>query len=234
MRPIVALGRRIWFLVSIFWSCTTLRCRCSPITIVTHVGTHQDFYVRDFRPKPFMPQTHAANPQLSANKFHHQHRHGFPFNQPALPAIVYLITSLDANHEPHWSPSPVCLPNSVSRQPLARHFTTKIGWYAIFLGLTKWTDLGWYRKTGFLNYVQLHAEDFDGTWCLEVEVFLSHLDRRTSPAPAKSTPAPGAFAHAPPSSNLLLEGSKSLSQLNHDVFLSTVNLFYRLNICSSC
>lgn len=120
--------------------------RPEDLILVTHVGTHQDFYVRDFRPKPFMPQTHAANPQLSANKFHHQHRHGFPFNQPALPAIVYLITSLDANHEPHWSPSPVCLPNSVSRQPLARHFTTKIGW-----------------KTGFLNYVQLHAEDFDGT-----------------------------------------------------------------------
>ncbi|KAG1865953.1 hypothetical protein F4604DRAFT_1585898 [Suillus subluteus] len=133
--------------------------RPEDLILVTHVGTHQDFYVRDFRSKPFIPQTHAANPQFTANQFHHQHRHGFhqppgfgfqnhgvPFNQPALPAIVYLLTSLDANHEPHWSPSPVCLPNGVSRQPLARHFTTKIGW-----------------KTGFLNYVQLHAEDFAGT-----------------------------------------------------------------------
>ncbi|KAG2035504.1 hypothetical protein BDR03DRAFT_962428 [Suillus americanus] len=133
--------------------------RPEDLILVTHVGTHQDFYVRDFRSKPFIPQTHAANPQFAADQFHHQHRHGFhqpsgfgfqnhgvPFNQPALPAIVYLLTSLDANHEPHWSPSPVCLPNGVSHQPLARHFTTKIGW-----------------KTGFLNYVQLHAEDFDDT-----------------------------------------------------------------------
>ncbi|KAG1728218.1 hypothetical protein EDB19DRAFT_1747770 [Suillus lakei] len=130
--------------------------RPEDLILVTHVGTHQDFYVRDFRPKSFMPQT--ANPRFAANQFHHQQRHGFhqppgfgfqnhgiPFNQPTLPTIVYLLTSLDANHEPHWSPSPVCL-KGVSRQPLARHFTTKIGW-----------------KTGFLNYVQLHAEDFDGT-----------------------------------------------------------------------
>ncbi|KAG2107712.1 uncharacterized protein F5147DRAFT_577531 [Suillus discolor] len=128
------------------------------LILVTHVGTHQDFYVRDFRSKTIMPQTHVANPRFAANQFHHQGRHGFhqppgfgfqnhgvPFNQPALPAIVYLLTSLDANHEPHWSPSPVCLPK-MSRQPLARHFTTKVG-----------------RKTGFLNYVQLHAEDFDST-----------------------------------------------------------------------
>lgn len=129
------------------------------LILVTHVGTHQDFYVKDFRSKPFMSQTHTPNPRFAANQFHHQHRHGFhqppgfgfqnhgvPFSQPALPAIVYLLTSLDANHEPHWSPSPVCLPKGVTRQPIAQHFTTKIGW-----------------KTGFLNYVQLHAEDFDGT-----------------------------------------------------------------------
>ncbi|KAG2352208.1 hypothetical protein BDR07DRAFT_1616021 [Suillus spraguei] len=131
--------------------------RPEDLILVTHVGTYQDFFVKDFRPKPFMPQTHAPNPRFAANQFHHQHLHGFhqpsgfglqnhvPFNQPALPAIVYLLTSLDANHDPHWSPSPVCLPKGVPRQPLARHFTTKIGW-----------------KTGFLNYVQLHAEDFDG------------------------------------------------------------------------
>ncbi|KAG1803173.1 uncharacterized protein BJ212DRAFT_1449933 [Suillus subaureus] len=116
--------------------------RPEDLILVTHVGTHQDFYVRDFRSKPFMTQTHAANPRFAANQFHHQHRHGFTSHQ----AWVYLLTSLDADHEPHWSPSPVCLPNGVSRQPLAQHFTTKIGW-----------------KTGFLNYVQLHAEDFAGT-----------------------------------------------------------------------
>lgn len=132
--------------------------RPEDLILVTHVGTRQDFYVRDFRPKPLMSQTLTANPRVAANQFH-QHRHGFhqpqgfgfqnqgvPFNQPALPAIAYLLTSLDANHEPHWSPSPVCLPKGMSRQPLAQHFTTKIGW-----------------KTGFLNYVQLHAEDFDST-----------------------------------------------------------------------
>ncbi|KAG2143431.1 uncharacterized protein EDB93DRAFT_1156157 [Suillus bovinus] len=130
--------------------------RPEDLILVTHVGTHQDFYVRDFRSKPLMLQTHGANLRFTSNQSHHQNRHGFhqppgfgfqnhsvPFNQPVLPAIVYLFTSLDANHDPHWSPSPVCLPKGVSRQPLARHFTTKIGW-----------------KTGFLNYVQLHAEDF--------------------------------------------------------------------------
>ncbi|OAX35033.1 hypothetical protein K503DRAFT_830922 [Rhizopogon vinicolor AM-OR11-026] len=133
--------------------------RPDELILVTHVGTHQDFYVNDFRPKPFTPHAHSANPRFAANQSHQQQMHGFrqspgfgfqnhgvPFHQPVLPTIVYLFTSLDPNHEPHWSPSPVCLPKGIPRQPLARDFTTKIGW-----------------KTGFLHYVQLLAEDFDNT-----------------------------------------------------------------------
>ncbi|KAG1728864.1 uncharacterized protein EDB91DRAFT_1060284 [Suillus paluster] len=141
--------------------------RPEQLILVTHVGTHQDFYVNDFRPKPFVPSARAVDPRFAPNQFHHQQMHGFhqpsgfgqnhglPFNQPALPTIVYLFTSLDPNHKPHWSSSPVCLPKSVSSEPLARHFTTKVGWWVKPPGL--------WKKTGFLNYVQLHAEDFDST-----------------------------------------------------------------------
>ncbi|KAJ8580996.1 hypothetical protein M405DRAFT_869063 [Rhizopogon salebrosus TDB-379] len=135
--------------------------RPEELILVTHVGTHQDFYVNDFRPKPLMPHARAshASPRFAANQFHQQQMHGFhqppgfgfqnhgvPFHQPALPTIVYLFTSLHPDHEPHWSSSPMCLPKGVPRQPLGRDFTTKIGW-----------------KTGFLHYVQLLAEDFDTT-----------------------------------------------------------------------
>ncbi|KIJ18169.1 hypothetical protein PAXINDRAFT_154070 [Paxillus involutus ATCC 200175] len=58
--------------------------------------------------------------------------------------LVYLFTSLSPSHEPYWSSSPMCALPGADRLPLDRHFTYKIGY-----------------KTGFLNYVQLHAEDFE-------------------------------------------------------------------------
>ena len=79
----------------------------------------------------------------------------------ALPTMTYLFTSLDPRHEPFWSPSPVCLPSGTSREPLGRDFVTKIEWYVnpwiIEIELT----FGLYRKTGYLHYVQLLAEDFE-------------------------------------------------------------------------
>ncbi|KIJ60481.1 hypothetical protein HYDPIDRAFT_98697 [Hydnomerulius pinastri MD-312] len=115
------------------------------LILVTHAGTHQDFYIHDFRPPP-LPFGGGNNrqlipdPRFAANPFHHQQTHGFhqprsggfgfgnPFNQPMIPSIVYLFTSLDAGHEPHWSSSPVFVPSGAGeRPPLDRHFSYKIG-----------------------------------------------------------------------------------------------------------
>ncbi|KIK80863.1 hypothetical protein PAXRUDRAFT_15557 [Paxillus rubicundulus Ve08.2h10] len=59
-------------------------------------------------------------------------------------SIVYLFRSLSPSHEPYWSSSPMCALPGADPPPLDRHFTYKIEY-----------------KTGFLNYVQLHAEDFE-------------------------------------------------------------------------
>ncbi|KAF9238341.1 hypothetical protein BU15DRAFT_62547 [Melanogaster broomeanus] len=123
------------------------------LILVTHAGTHQDFYIKDFRPQPFGGRQN----KLADPRFPHQQTHGFHqppsfgfanhsphFNQPTMPSIVYLFTSLSPSHEPYWSSSPMCALPGAERPPLDRHFTYKIGY-----------------KTGFLNYVQLHAEDFE-------------------------------------------------------------------------
>ncbi|KAF8836679.1 hypothetical protein BDN67DRAFT_973870 [Paxillus ammoniavirescens] len=120
------------------------------LILVTHAGTHQDFYIKDIRPQPFgmNHNRQLVDPRFSANPFHRQQMHGFHqpphFNQPTMPSIVYLFTSLSPSHEPYWSSSPMCALPGADRPPLDRHFTYKIGY-----------------KTGFLNYVQLHAEDFE-------------------------------------------------------------------------
>ncbi|KAH7921126.1 hypothetical protein BV22DRAFT_1132533 [Leucogyrophana mollusca] len=127
------------------------------LILVTRAGTHQDFYIKDFRPKPFgmHGQMLGGDPRFAANPFHHQQMHGFQqprhfghhfppaFGTPTLPSIFYLFTSLDPGHEPYWSSSPVCVAKGAPRPSVGRDFTYKIGW-----------------NIGFLNYVQLHAEDF--------------------------------------------------------------------------
>ncbi|EIW76700.1 hypothetical protein CONPUDRAFT_157874 [Coniophora puteana RWD-64-598 SS2] len=131
------------------------------LILVTSAGTHQDFYIRDCR---FPPPTPHGNPRFAANPFHQQQTHGFHqppgfgghgqfgappgfhhggFGQPVLPSIFYLFTSLDREHEPYWSSSPMCVPRGAERPPIDRNFTYKIGW-----------------NTGFMHYVQLDAEDF--------------------------------------------------------------------------
>ncbi|KAF9219368.1 hypothetical protein BS17DRAFT_789562 [Gyrodon lividus] len=129
------------------------------LILVTHAGTHQDFYTKDIRPQPFgMNHTRQlVDPRFTSIPIHHQQMHSFHqppdfgsrnhspyFNQPAMPSIVYLFTSLSPSHEPHWSSSPMCALPGAERPPLDCHFAYKIGY-----------------KTGFLNYVQLHAEDFE-------------------------------------------------------------------------
>ncbi|KAH7882155.1 hypothetical protein F5I97DRAFT_1817508 [Phlebopus sp. FC_14] len=122
------------------------------LILVTHAGTHQDFYIKDFRPKPFGMDRQLIDPRFAANSFHGAQNRGFgsgnfaphSFNEPVMPSIFYLFTSSSASHEPYWSSSPMCVPPGAERPPLNRNFTSKIG-----------------CKTGFLNYVQLYSEDFD-------------------------------------------------------------------------
>ncbi|KAG6374029.1 hypothetical protein JVT61DRAFT_4667 [Boletus reticuloceps] len=109
------------------------------IVLVTHAGTHQDFYVKDFRPQPFGMNQNARDPRFADNPFHLRHTHGvhqpprfgFPSNphfaQPMMPSIVYLFTSLLPSHEPYWSSSPMCAMPGSDRPPLDRQFTYKIG-----------------------------------------------------------------------------------------------------------
>ncbi|EGO02869.1 hypothetical protein SERLA73DRAFT_176306, partial [Serpula lacrymans var. lacrymans S7.3] len=46
------------------------------LILVTRAGTHQDFYVKDFRFKPFGVHQHGFHPH-QANSFHHQQMQGF-------------------------------------------------------------------------------------------------------------------------------------------------------------
>ncbi|KAH0833953.1 hypothetical protein J3R83DRAFT_11170 [Lanmaoa asiatica] len=113
------------------------------IVLVTHTGTYQDFYIRDFRPQPFGTNQHMqmADPRFAANPFHRQQMYGFHqlpgfglpqashshFNQPTMPSIVYLFRSPSPSHEPYWSSSPMCAMLGSERPLLDRHFTYKVG-----------------------------------------------------------------------------------------------------------
>jgi hypothetical protein len=141
---------------------------------VTRTGTNQDFYISQFGPLPgFIPHIGAPKPVFPARQgfgqppsFGHQVSHNLSFSQPPLPKIFYLFTSLDAQHEPYWSQTPVCLPATASRPLLERGYTYRIGWCvsslsrSAALGLVTMGNSCARRKHGFLNYVQLHREDF--------------------------------------------------------------------------
>lgn len=107
--------------------------------LVTHAGTHQDFYIKDFRPQAFGMNQNMTDPRFAANILKRQPMHGFnqppgfgfsshpQFNQPVMPSIVYLFTALAPSHEPYWSSSPMCAMPGSERPLLDRHFTYKIG-----------------------------------------------------------------------------------------------------------
>lgn len=127
---------KILFLVGSYHVVLPVRA-CLPIP-VTHAGTHQDFYVRDFRPKPYgmNQRIQVADPRFAANPFHRQQMHGFHqppgfghphFDQAMLPSMVFLFTSLASSHQPYWSSSPVCAMQGSEPPPLDRQFTHKIG-----------------------------------------------------------------------------------------------------------
>ncbi|KAF5375353.1 hypothetical protein D9615_008027 [Tricholomella constricta] len=127
--------------------------RPDELILITRAGTNQDFYIKDlstpvhaFHRPPVYPRF-GQPPQFSQNGpgFNNQlqqHRHMLPY-QNNLPTIMYLITSSSPDFQPYWSHSPVAVPPSASRPDLKRGWTFKIGW-----------------STGFINWIQLHAEDF--------------------------------------------------------------------------
>ncbi|KAG9311060.1 hypothetical protein JVU11DRAFT_8964 [Chiua virens] len=111
------------------------------VVLVTHAGTHQDFYVKDFRPPPFRVNQSGklTDPRFAPNPLHRPHSQGFqnpsgfgfpgrpPFDQLSMPSIVYLFTALSPSHEPHWSSSPMCAMPGGEHPLLDRHFTYRIG-----------------------------------------------------------------------------------------------------------
>ncbi|KAJ7041231.1 hypothetical protein C8F04DRAFT_1080699 [Mycena alexandri] len=104
------------------------------IILITKSGTDQTFAINDFGG--------ALQSNLRHNMLPAPGRRGPPpfFPRETLPRIMYLSTSSRAEYEPCWSHAAV---SSSSHPTLERGWTYRIGW-----------------KTGFINWAQLHVEDF--------------------------------------------------------------------------
>ncbi|KAF8064152.1 hypothetical protein FPV67DRAFT_1698491 [Lyophyllum atratum] len=133
------------------------------VMLITTAGTDQDFKINDFATQPHFGMP-AFNKPLMHQGFGNssafgQHRPGFGQNRPGpnssqmhhtmlphqnnLPTIMYLLTSLNPDFPPYWSHSPIAVPAGATRSDLKRGWTYRIGWC-----------------TGFINWIQLHPEDF--------------------------------------------------------------------------
>ncbi|KDQ54502.1 hypothetical protein JAAARDRAFT_209229 [Jaapia argillacea MUCL 33604] len=128
--------------------------RPEELILVTRVGTDQHFNIQDINPPPFPGHQQGGfgrQPQFggrAGQPFRHQPfgGHGNHFMQPpTLPKIFYLLTALNAEHEPYWSTSPMTVPKGTSPPALPRGYVGRLG-----------------RIYGLMNYVQLHEEDFKG------------------------------------------------------------------------
>ncbi|KAG6845153.1 hypothetical protein H0H87_012949 [Tephrocybe sp. NHM501043] len=128
--------------------------RPDELVLITRAGTNQDFYIHDFDSQPPL----AGRPNQAFKPVHQPfvQRQGFNTVNPAHgmlnsrfvnptnpPAIMYLVTSLVPGFEPYWAHSPVACPPGAARPTLRRGWTYKIGW-----------------STGFIDWIQLHPEDF--------------------------------------------------------------------------
>ncbi|KAJ7778459.1 hypothetical protein B0H16DRAFT_1846800 [Mycena metata] len=105
------------------------------IILITKSGTDQTFAINDF------------GGALQSNMRHNMAlpapgRHGPPpfLSRETMPRIMYLSTSSREGYEPRWSHTPV---SSSSHPTLERGWTYRMGW-----------------RTGFINWAQLHVEDF--------------------------------------------------------------------------
>lgn len=144
------------------------------LILITRVGTDDDFMLHDFRAYT-VPGAHMHNNFHGRNNAFGQNRPGFGsgFNQPGhfqhphmhmnappgmvpsfggmtmAPLVFYLFSSSHKDHVPYWSESPMYQPLAPGANPppfspqLAGKCTGTKG-----------------RSFGFIDYIQLHAEDF--------------------------------------------------------------------------
>ncbi|KAJ8482575.1 hypothetical protein ONZ51_g5267 [Trametes cubensis] len=131
------------------------------LILVTRVGTEQRFRVRDLRKIQYWPSSVGAQPH--SHMPHHspfQH-HGFGqmpnggpqrapvYGQDLSPKIFYLFTSSDKDYQSHFSQRPMPAPMQKDEKP--PELDASIVKCFAYLN----------AKYGFLDYVQLHAEDFE-------------------------------------------------------------------------
>ncbi|KAI0326798.1 hypothetical protein GY45DRAFT_1328458 [Cubamyces sp. BRFM 1775] len=132
------------------------------LILVTRVGTEQRFRVRDLRQIQYWPTSVHAQPHS------HMHHQSFPFQhhgygqkpmggpqrvpvygQDLAPKIFYLFTSSDKDYQSHFSERPMPAPIQKDEKP--PELNASIVKCFAYLN----------AKYGFLDYVQLHAEDFE-------------------------------------------------------------------------
>ncbi|PIL25894.1 hypothetical protein GSI_11647 [Ganoderma sinense ZZ0214-1] len=146
------------------------------LILITRAGTDQRFKIRDLRQVRYWPTQSGSmhsfhQPQFGGHNFHHGHGMGFggyghfghqPFGggygggdsrrliqgQDLAPKVFYLFTSPEKDHEPYFSLTPVHAPRPEGEKPPELD-PNQVRCFAQ-------VEMKW----GFLNYVQLHAEDF--------------------------------------------------------------------------
>ncbi|KAF9447393.1 hypothetical protein P691DRAFT_671618 [Macrolepiota fuliginosa MF-IS2] len=112
------------------------------VILVTLSGKTQDFYIRDFRTpiyQPFSPAPQLSRPPFGRNQLPPQHYMPSPFSQNTLPNIMYLFTSVQNEFSPSWSHKPI----TSQKSDLQGGWIPQVGWHH-----------------GYLNWVQLHSDDF--------------------------------------------------------------------------
>ncbi|GLB44663.1 putative thioesterase thiol ester dehydrase-isomerase [Lyophyllum shimeji] len=121
------------------------------LMLVTNAGTNQDFKIHDFATSPLSMQPTVYQRFGSSPAFGHNrpgfdnetvHHRMLPY-QSNIPTVMYLLTSSSADFVPYWSHNPVPMPSDSRRPNLKHGWTYRIGWC-----------------TGFINWIQLHQEDF--------------------------------------------------------------------------
>ncbi|KAH9856382.1 hypothetical protein C2E23DRAFT_882451 [Lenzites betulinus] len=134
------------------------------LILITRVGVEQRFKVRDLRRIQYWP---ASTGMHHMQRFPHHQQHGFHggynpyglqqpnaapripiFHQDLAPKVFYLFTSSDKGFQSHFSERPMPAPLNDSDKPQELDANT----VKCFAYLT--------NVYGFLDYVQLHAEDF--------------------------------------------------------------------------
>jgi len=123
------------------------------VMLITNAGTNQDFKIHDFFATPAhfgmrqpVLQRFGNSPAFGHSRpgFNNQPVHHLMLpHQSNIPTIMYLLTSSNADFVPYWSHNPIAVPAGSQRPDLKYGWTYRIGWC-----------------TGFINWIQLHAEDF--------------------------------------------------------------------------